>query len=343
MQLLASSSDLLCSITRYLRRKRQRWAYESGDGKHYDEDMEQWTRRYRETRVWDRTSGKYASVLLTQDGSSDDAYEGADDVYWECYQPKFTWLPDSTICCLIPEDDELSLRTASAELISSAKVTCFIEETESWTEGVWVSPCGGLIAGQSGSSLLVLAAPSCSTHLQLALDTCAVFAAAAAAPEGYETCLKRLLWAPDSTAILCWAEQVKHLALCSLASRSWVQVSNSLLQPPAASVLSWSPQGLVCRAGGAAVVLDPTSQAVQHLGPELSVAKGLAYSPDFCWLAGCTKTGIDIFRAKTGQLAARWQVPPRPRTGVVQFSGGIVKWSAAGNALTCGDYVFCFK
>ena len=210
---------------------------------------------------------KSVGVLHTQDGSRDAAYRAADDLYWRCYQPKFTWLPDSTICCLLPEADELSVRTVAAELLGSSKVTCYLEESDSWTEGVWVSPCGGLIAGQSGRSLLVLTAPGCSTHLQLAFNTFPAFAAAAAAPEGFDTCLKKLFWAPDSASILCWALGVEHMALCSLPGRCWLQVSNPLLRDPAAKVFAWAPQGLLCKLDGSAVLLDSTSAAVIHFSP----------------------------------------------------------------------------
>ena len=292
-----------------------------------DENQEERDVCWSEIQVWDSTTGEVTACLHKRGPREyEEDYEADEDFYcsWSQRQPQFSWMPNSTICCFLPDEDEVSVRTASGLVLGSTEAS-FHPGDEDWgyhdlTNGVCGSPCGAFIAGQSRQSFVILTVPDCCTHLELELS--------------YST-LQHVIWSPDSASVLCYVGGHEKFALCSLAGRCWVEVRNTMLRQPSVRVLAWGPQGLLCKAGDAPVLLDPLSAAVEYLDSELSQAGSLSYSPDFYWLAYITRTGLYIVRTKTGQIVASWTPPYRPHARRWASSqGSSLEW-ATSHALTC--------
>ena len=232
------------------------------------------------------------------------------------------WLPDSTICCSKPGKSQVRVCTPQGKLLGSAAMHFELwpahdnfRQLESYhpsgLRAAVPSPCGSFLAVQSQQSLLLLAAPSCSVHLELAL------ASSGLSSDEDGVSVEGAWWCPKGQRILLLGT-AGSAATCSLPGRSWQQVCGPQLPRSSETVLGCTMSGVLVRLPAAKeeqpgnlAVLEPAEAAVSPVGDAVSALRLAVCSPDRCWVAArdASSRELLIMHAKSGRVAARWQPP----------------------------------
>ena len=281
------------------------------------------------------------------------------------------WLPDSTICCSEPGESSVRVSSPKGKLLGSAAVHFELSPAhddfrrlESYhPTGLRAAPvprpCGSFLAAQSHQSLLVLAAPSCSTHLELPLDPAFSHLIALEdliASEELGVSVDHAWWAPDCQRILVLAGAV---AICSLSGRCWQQVISPQMPCTARGIHGWAMAGVLvtvrasqagnsssapnkAKAPGNLAVLDPPRAAVVPVRDAVpDRLRGAVCSPDNSWVAARLQDKLVIVRAKSGRVVGRPVFP-------YHMSPAAPVWTQDGSALVCQGahdvtYRLCFS
>ena len=198
-----------------------------------------------------------------------------------CQAPTFAWLPDSTICYSEPRKADVRVCSPQGAVLGSAAVHFELSQESTESDGIddffstrlraaVLSPTGSFLAMQSSQDLLILAAPSCSVHLQLSLAS-----SGHGELDRIGVRVTSVWWCPDSQCILT----VTHAAaICSLPRRCRQQVVSPALTRPRLEVLAWATPGVFVTMpalstepgqgppGHTLAVLDPDKAAISPAG-----------------------------------------------------------------------------
>ena len=183
--------------------------------------------------------------------------EGPSDLTLGCVQ----WLPPSAspglLCCTASWRDEAGTRRAQARVLDTQLQTCaesqLYEQTQPH-EGFQLSPCGRLLCGLDGYHLIVLDIASCA-----AMDGPGAWKVDWPYMAGGDSSRVKLLWAPDSSAVLFALQRPEPELCCQQKAVVALSCQGSWQEQPAQGwqsghvmyraqtlVHAWAPQGLLC-------------------------------------------------------------------------------------------------